>query len=48
MAIKPYLIEVIDIDLWHAVEFSRSGCASGVSAVQTVPGATPQRYPRRR
>ena len=23
MAIKPYLIEVIGIDLWHAVEFSR-------------------------
>ncbi len=27
MAIKPYLIEVIGIDLWHAVEFSRYGCA---------------------
>ena len=25
MAIKPYLIEVIGIDLWHAVEFSRYG-----------------------
>ena len=27
MAIKPYLIEVIGIDLWHAVEFSSYGCA---------------------
>ena len=27
MAIKPYLIEVIGIDFWHAVEFSRYGCA---------------------
>ena len=35
------------IDMWHAVEFSRSGCASGVPAVQVVPGAAPQRYPRR-
>ena len=33
MAIKPYLIEVIGIDLWHAVEFSRYGCAP-------IPGLT--------
>jgi hypothetical protein len=33
MAIKPYLIEVIGIDLWHAVEFSRYGCA-------LIPGLT--------
>ncbi len=33
MAIKPYLIEVICIDLWHAVEFSRYGCAP-------IPGLT--------
>ena len=33
MAIKPYLIEVIGIDLWHAVEFSRNGCAP-------IPGLT--------
>ena len=28
------------IDMWHAVEFSRSGRASGAPAVQAVPGAT--------
>jgi hypothetical protein len=33
MAITPYLIEVIGIDLWHAVEFSRYGCA-------LIPGLT--------
>ena len=33
MAIKPYLIEVIGIDFWHAVEFSRYGCAP-------IPGLT--------
>ena len=33
MAITPYLIEVIGIDLWHAVEFSRYGCAP-------IPGLT--------
>jgi len=26
--------------MWHAVEFSRSGRASGAPAVQAVPGAT--------
>ena len=33
MAIKPYLIEVIGIDFWHAVEFSRYGYAP-------IPGLT--------
>ena len=40
MAIKPYLIEVIGIDLWHAVEFSRYGCAP-------IPGLTTHGRARR-
>jgi hypothetical protein len=40
MAIKPYLIEVIGIDLWHAVEFSRYGCAP-IPGLTTVGRAQP-------
>ncbi len=43
MAIKPYLIEVIGIDLWHAVEFSRYGCAPspGLTAVSRAQPVCP-------
>jgi len=43
MAIKPYLIEVIGIDLWHAVEFSRYGRApiEDVSPFSGQPASTP-------
>jgi hypothetical protein len=40
MAIKPYLIEVIGIDLWHAVEFSRYGCAP-ILGLTTIGRARP-------
>ena len=44
MAIKPYLIEVIGIDLWHAVEFSRYGRALiwGFRSISRQPATTPK------
>jgi hypothetical protein len=53
MAIKPYLIEVIGIDLWHVVEFSRYGCAPipGLTAVgraQPSPSFSGQKEKPRR
>ncbi|MFM8966035.1 MAG: hypothetical protein ACKOHL_06875, partial [Actinomycetota bacterium] len=50
MAIKPYLIEVIGIDLWHAVEFSRYGCAPipGLTAISRARRIPPLSQGRRR